>query len=63
MKRLIILCFVSFGLTLGISSCEYAQGDREIETDPQAIPKGGGIFTGRSGNGRLSDASNLPFTY
>ena len=37
------------GLVLGISSCEYAQGDREIETDPQALPKGGGIFTGRSG--------------
>jgi len=48
MKRLIILSFISFGLTLGTSSCEYAQGDREMETDPQAIPKGGGIFTGRS---------------
>ncbi len=49
MLRPILISFALIGLAFGVSSCEYAQGDREIETDPQAIPKGGGIFTGRSG--------------
>ena len=49
MKRPILISFALIGLAFTISSCEYAKGDREMETDPQAIPKGGGIFTGRSG--------------
>jgi hypothetical protein len=53
MMRPILISFALIGLTFGISSCEYAQGDREIDTDPQPLPKGGGIFTGRSGEWKI----------
>jgi len=45
MKTVVCLLF----LTLSLSACDHVQGDREVEMDPAGIPKGPGIFTGRSG--------------
>jgi hypothetical protein len=47
--RAIVLTFALILMLVGISSCDHIQGDREIETDPKAMPKGPGLLTGRSG--------------
>ena len=62
MKRLIILSFVFFGLTLGISSCEYAQGDREMKLTRKPFRRAAVSLREDQVNGRLSDVNNHPLT-
>jgi len=49
MKTAICLFF----LILSLSACDHFHGDKEIEMDPQALKKGPGIFTGRTGEWRI----------
>jgi hypothetical protein len=46
---------VLIGLTLGISACDHIQGSQfdETDLDPAGIPKGPGIFTGRTGEWKV----------
>jgi hypothetical protein len=49
MRPLFLTLVILLG-SFGIASCDHIQGDREVETDPQAIPKGPGLLTGRKGH-------------
>ena len=50
MRVLLSILSVLGVMTILVSGCANVQPASEIETDPQPIRKGGGIFTGRSGD-------------